>query len=147
MSGSFCVIQWLGQCTLHTPHQLSYWVRDFPILFRRESPNLCISSVIYRLYVGFIPSKIVTVLYRFVFLEHKIQGLDVRHLNANEGRIALFTWWKHGLHNINNCIPKMRNLITWTLKCVLRAVHCLFMGKLWSQSQHLSAMSETRGNS
>ncbi len=30
------------------------------------------------------------------------------------------------------------------LKYVFRAVHCLFTGRLWSQSQHISAMSETQ---
>ncbi len=31
------------------------------------------------------------------------------------------------------------------LKYFLRAVYCLFLGRLWMQSQYISAMSETQG--
>ncbi len=32
------------------------------------------------------------------------------------------------------------------LKCVLRAVYCLFLGRLLRQSQYISSMSETQGS-
>ncbi len=31
------------------------------------------------------------------------------------------------------------------LKNVLRAVYCLFLGRLWRQSQYISSMSEVQG--
>ncbi len=31
------------------------------------------------------------------------------------------------------------------LKYVLRAVYCLFLGRLWRQSQYISSMSEAQG--
>ncbi len=31
------------------------------------------------------------------------------------------------------------------VKYVLRAVYCLFLGRLWRQSQYISSMSETQG--
>jgi len=48
------------------------------------------------------------------------------------------------LHKTNYFIHKDCKSIYIMLKYVLRAVHCLFMGRLWSHSQHIS-MSETQG--